>query len=795
MAGNNFAGFAGNTTWGFTTSATAPQGNLGTTYDFNTCTNGITDGFSQFSAAGSQVWSCTTFGRDPASPTGTVAYQSAVQINGYDNSISSNVLNEDWLISPSFDLTATSFPLLSFWSRTAFNGKPLLLKVSTDYTGTGDPRNYNWTDLNGKFPSQTSNTWTLTSDVNLSAFKSANTFFAFVYNSTADDGARWTIDDITVSNSLTAPAPTITTNTNDLSFGFVASSTSGVKTFTLTGNDLTGDISLNATGNFLISKTNGSFTSGITYTQAEANNLSQTVYVQFNPTAVSTNYTGNITISTAGVSNVIVNLSGNSIDPATTLEVVNWNVEWFGSTTFGPTNENLQEANIKTIVRNMNADLYGFVEVVDEAKLQSVVNDLNSVNGAGAYAYVISNYGSHTNPFEAGASPLAEAQKEAFVYKTSVITPIGTPGALLSNGVNTLADLSNPAYDYFASGRYPFMMNATVTLAGISKDVRFILIHAKANTSPTTTSYNRRKAGADLLHSELNSSYPNDNIVLLGDFNDDLDQSITAGFTVTSYSAFTTDNSNFSSPTLPLSLAGKKSTVSYNDVIDHVIVSSEMSAYYMNSTARILTDVSSLVANYGSTTTDHYPVFTRYAFDALILPVSLIRFDAVKQNSNVLLSWSTSQEINSKEFIVERSNDGRTWSAIGTVAAAGNSSVALSYYYTDRTALKGFNFYRLRMVDIDNRFKNSDTKSVFFSIAGAVKVTPNPASSFLNIYMSKNSNSSSEIIVTDANGKLIKRFTTAEQIYKLNTSGYAKGVYFIKVTGSEKNETKKVIIN
>jgi hypothetical protein len=101
------------------------------------------------------------------------------------------------------------------------------------------------------------------------------------------------------------------------------------------------------------------------------------------------------------------------------------------------------------------------------------------------------------------------------------------------------------------------MMNANVTLGGITKQVRFVLIHAKANTSPTATAYARRKSGADTLNYTLNNLYPNDNIVLLGDFNDDLDQSITAGFTVSSYSTFNADAANFSSPTLALSLQVK----------------------------------------------------------------------------------------------------------------------------------------------------------------------------------------------------------------------------------------------
>jgi hypothetical protein len=718
-----------------------------------------------------------------------------VQINGYDNALPGNVLNQDWFISPSFDLSATIYPLLSFWSRTAFNGAPLLLKVSTDYPGTGDPRAYTWTDLNGKFPTQVSNIWTLSSNIDLTPFKASNTYFAFVYNSSADDGARWTLDDITVTNSPTPPPVSLTTNTTDLAFGFTPSGSSSVKTFIVTGSNITGPITLTASGNFLVSKTNGGFTSSISYTQAEANNLALTVYGQFSPTAPSQYFTGSILVNTPGATDVVVNLKGNSIDAALTLEVVNWNIEWFGSTTLGPINDAQQEANVKTITQNIGADLYAFAEVVDETRLQNVVTNLNNVFGAGAYAYVISNYGSHTNPFEIGASPLSEAQKEAFVYKTSVINVLGTPGPLVTDAVNTLTDLANPAYNYFSSGRYPFMMNADVTLGGVTKPVRFVLIHAKANTSPTATSYARRKSGSDTLNFTLKALYPNDNIVLLGDFNDDLDQSITAGFTVTSYSAFTTDNSNFFSPTLALSLAGKKSTVSYNDMIDHVELSNEMQPFYMANTASVLTDVTSLVTNYASTTTDHYPVFTRYAFDLLILPVKVSAFAAQKRGNTTRITWTTEQELNSKEFAVERSTDGgRTWATISLVPAAGNSSSKKQYDAIDYAPAKGINLYRLISVDMDGKYTRSDTKAVLFSNTDAVLITPNPASNFINVYMSKNSNSISQIIVSDVNGKLMEKINTPEQSYQVDVSRYSKGMYVIKVISAENTSTQKVII-
>ena len=171
---------------------------------------------------------------------------------------------------------------------------------------------------------------------------------------------------------------------------------------------------------------------------------------------------------------------------------------------------------------------------------------------------------------------------------------------LCQQGINTAADIANPAYNYFASGRFPFMLSADVTLNCITKNIKFVLVHGKANTSPTATSYDRRKRGSDTLHYTLQQNYANDNVIILGDYNDDLDFTITAGITppVTSYSAFTNDAVNFSALTLPLSLAGKKSTVSFNDVIDHVMVSNDMVPYYMPATASILTDVTSLVSNY-----------------------------------------------------------------------------------------------------------------------------------------------------------------------------------------------------
>lgn len=578
VLGNSYTGITGQSAWSFTTRTAPVSGIVGNNYDFNTCAGPVPDGFTEFSITGSSVWTCTNFGHNPNRP-GVNNSDSiyGLQMNGFANN--SNFTNEDWLISPSFDLTGTEYPLLSFYTRTAFNGSTLQLRVSTDYV-SGNPASATWIDLNGKFPELATNIWMKSDNINLRAYRQANVHFAFVYTSSDQDGARWTLDEILLENSLVPPPPSLTVSTNDIQFGFAPSGGTVDKSFRVIGNDLTHDLKIQPVSGspFSISLLPaGPFTDLITLDKATYNNVPTTIYVRFAPQSINQNFNKYLGIWSPGSSVYIsdtVFLKGTSIDPVNTLEIVNWNLEWFGSTANGPTNKAQQEANVQTILQNIGADIYGLVEVVDEAALARVVGNMPG------YSYIISDYGSHTNPYESNPGPLSAAQKEAFVYKTSMFSNI-TTAPLVTEGVNTPEDLNNPAFNWFASGRYPFMMKADVTLNGLPKTMRFVLLHGKADTD--NGSYIRRKNGSDTLKFTLNNLYPNDNIIVFGDINDDLDSTISEQINprITSYIAFRADTvTTFTAPTLALSIAGKKSTVGYNDMIDHVIVSNEVIPYY-----------------------------------------------------------------------------------------------------------------------------------------------------------------------------------------------------------------------
>jgi hypothetical protein len=109
------------------------------------------------------------------------------------------------------------------------------------------------------------------------------------------------------------------------------------------------------------------------------------------------------------------------------------------------------------------------------------------------------------------------------------------------------------------------------------------------------------------------------------------------------------------------------------------------------------------------------------------LPLSFLSFNAVAKNKTVLLEWNTSNEINTKDFVVQRSTDASSWNNIGTVNAGGNSAAELHYAYTDNSPATGQNYYRLLQRDKDGQFSYSNIQSVLINSHGNdLRILVNP---------------------------------------------------------------------
>ena len=119
--------------------------------------------------------------------------------NGYGDDVD----NEQWCISPAFNLNAAPYVnvTLTFMNATKFDGPALELYFSNDYDGQ-DPGDATWEPLEYT-PSPGSYTWTESGFISLDDFSGENCYIAFRYISTIEEGAAaWEVDDIMVTAEI-----------------------------------------------------------------------------------------------------------------------------------------------------------------------------------------------------------------------------------------------------------------------------------------------------------------------------------------------------------------------------------------------------------------------------------------------------------------------------------------------------------------------------------------------------------------------------------------------------------------
>ncbi|HSU50863.1 MAG TPA: ice-binding family protein, partial [Segetibacter sp.] len=108
-----------------------------------------------------------------------------------------------------------------------------------------------------------------------------------------------------------------------------------------------------------------------------------------------------------------------------------------------------------------------------------------------------------------------------------------------------------------------------------------------------------------------------------------------------------------------------------------------------------------------------------------ILPVTLINFKATKSNTVIELSWTVDNERSFTGYDVERSADGNNYYKIGSIIPT-NTAFNKTYTFQDNSPLTELNFYRLKMIDINNAFKYSTVLNIRMKIKKEITIYPNP---------------------------------------------------------------------
>jgi endonuclease/exonuclease/phosphatase family metal-dependent hydrolase len=271
----------------------------------------------------------------------------------------------------------------------------------------------------------------------------------------------------------------------------------------------------------------------------------------------------------------------------TSLDVAAWNIEWFGDDDRGPSDDAQQLANVRAVIAQSDIDLWALQEISDASDFQTLLGQL----GADYDGTLATNSGQ---------------QRIGFIWKDALFN-------IRREGQHILED-----NEYEFAFRPPLLLETDVLLPDTTVRVTFITVHMKAPIAPSDESYARRVAASEALKAYIDFLRPNDAIVVLGDFNDELGRSVYLG-NDSPYENFVDDPDDYFFPTLDLDQQNvptfcDNASCSSGSTLDHILVTDELAPAYVPESGDRFEELIDDLTSYTRTTSDHLPVLARFQF-------------------------------------------------------------------------------------------------------------------------------------------------------------------------------------
>lgn len=195
--------------------------------------------------------------------------------------------------------------------------------------------------------------------------------------------------------------------------------------------------------------------------------------------------------------------------------------------------------------------------------------------------------------------------------------------------------------------------------------------------------------------------------------------------------------------------------------------------------------------------------FVVASIDEQPLPVELQSFSSMAIKNDVILDWSTSQEINNSGFDVERKLMTDTvWQKISFIQGAGNSNEIKNYKYEDKNLNSGRYSYRLKQIDYNGNFNYFDLSSeIEVGIPKEFRLSqnyPNPFNPSTKIDFEIPKDAKVNLQIFDMTGRLVASLVNNENYRSgyytvhFNAGSLSSGTYFFRLSANEFVQTKKM---
>lgn len=213
--------------------------------------------------------------------------------------------------------------------------------------------------------------------------------------------------------------------------------------------------------------------------------------------------------------------------------------------------------------------------------------------------------------------------------------------------------------------------------------------------------------------------------------------------------------------------------------------------------------VAATAANWGndyvlSASVSKFSTFYFASKSNVALPLTLLEFSGKLQNNTAVLNWKTEHEVNTSEFVIERSTDGNQYTAVGSVNAS-NSPGQQNYNFTDPSIYglgSAIIYYRLRQNDMDGQFTYSKVVTLSLDATnGWLRLYPNPVHDELSLWIQSSQRENIKWQIVDLSGRVVnmqtRSLTPGLNKISIDVSKISKGIYFIKVQGKGDNKLMK----
>ncbi len=192
--------------------------------------------------------------------------------------------------------------------------------------------------------------------------------------------------------------------------------------------------------------------------------------------------------------------------------------------------------------------------------------------------------------------------------------------------------------------------------------------------------------------------------------------------------------------------------------------------------------------------------FGLYTFGSTdwFVPLQFLKFTAQRKQNYSQLDWSTTRELNTDKYEIERSEDGISYRRIGMVTAH-NASGTNNYQYNDVLLLNGTAWYRIRSIDKNGQNNYSPVAVVLErSKVGGLYVINNPVYQFIHISTGSTYAGNYEYSLINTAGQLVQKGNMVANAGAVSTipltAAITPGIYVLDIKNNTHRLTQKIVV-